>query len=171
MDDSVESCLDLLNVCYEFNYRNVLHNFPLRGCIIYDSFKMVQGKHYNANGAVYSPNLMYGKGLYHAHEKAEELNWAGSVIDASLLQRVSNDGRIQSFLAEYAMEYEVPYKNGVTNREYALRLSHGSLNEVAHGNWIRMVRETFERDNKGIGPGVEEKIANTIRFIDAHREV
>jgi len=43
-----------------------LHNLPARGYLIYDDFHFRTDKQRNPKGAIYSPNLMYGKGLLKA---------------------------------------------------------------------------------------------------------
>lgn len=168
-DDSIESCLELLNVSYAFNWKQILFNFPVRGCIIYDNFEMVTGQQYNAKGASYSPNLMYGKGLYSAHEKVELLNWAGTVIDSSLVEQMIDKKEFYDFLKEKAIKYKVPYK-GFYRTEYALRLVHGELNDVALANEIRNITGVFESDSKSVTPSVEEKMKNTIEFLKVFKE-
>ncbi|MFT3979535.1 MAG: hypothetical protein QM687_03630 [Ferruginibacter sp.] len=168
-NDTIDTCVELLNVCYMFNLKQVLYNFPVRGCIIYDNFDFVTGQEYNPNGVVYSPNLMYGKGLLNAHIKSESLDWAGSVIDSSVIERVSGEKGFPKFIDEIAIEYDVPYK-GASKKEYALRLSNGELNDTAYANWIRDINRTFEMDNKIINESVERKRKNTIDFLSVHRE-
>lgn len=168
-DDTIQSCLELLNVCYLFNWKQVLYNFPVRGCIIYDNFDFITGQQYSSKGAIYSPNLMYGKGLLHAHEKTELLNWAGTVIDNSLIEQVEREADFQTFLREKAMRYKVPYK-GFYRKEYALRLIHGTLNEKAFNNYSKGIVDAFEMDNKSITPSVEEKLKNTIEFLKEFKE-
>ncbi len=71
-DDSNESLLETLQTAYRFNWRMNQINFPVRGIVVFDEFDMVQGEHVNPNGAVYSPSIMFGKGLASAHEKVDD---------------------------------------------------------------------------------------------------
>lgn len=158
--------MELLNVCYTFNWKQVRFNFPVRGCIIYDNFDFITGQQYNVNGAIYSPNLMYGKGLLHAHEKTEQLNWAGTVLDSTLVEKVYYEKEFTTFTREKALLYQVPYK-GFYRKEYALRLAEGELNAEAFKNISNNIIGVFERDNKSITPSVEEKMKNTIEFLKA----
>lgn len=130
---------------------------------------MVTGQEYNSKGAIYSPNLMYSKGLYNAHEKVELLNWTGTVIDSSLVEQMMDKKEFYKFLKEKAIKYNVPYK-GFYRKEYALRLVHGELNDVALENDIRNVAEVFENDNKSATPNLEDKIKNTIKFLKNFKE-
>jgi len=168
-DDSADSCLELLNICHMFNWKQILFNFPVRGAIIYDDFHIITGQQHNPNGAVYSPNLMYGKGLYHAHEKTEMLNWAGTVIDNSLHEKMSSDQTYIEFLEKKAIKYRIPYK-GFYRKEYAMRLADSELNDLAFANTARNIYGVFEGDNKSVIPSVEEKIKNTLAFIEMFRE-
>lgn len=169
LDDSIQSCIELLNVCYMFNWKQILYNFPVRGCIIYDNFNFITGQQYSANGAIYSPNLMYGKGLLNAHEKTENINWAGTVIDNSVIEKVSREKDFQEFLKEKAIKYKVQYK-GFYRKEYALRLVHGTLNDTAYENYKNNIIRVFEMDNKSVTPSVEEKIKNTVDFLEVFKE-
>jgi hypothetical protein len=168
-DDSIESCIELLSISYVFNWKQVLYNFPVKGCIIYDNFDFITGQQYNSKGAVYSPNLMYGKGLLNAHEKVEFLNWAGTVIDNSLTEKVFSEETFQEFINKRAIKYKVPYK-GFYRNEYALRLVDGLLNDTAFENYKNAIIGVFEMDNKSVSPSVEEKIKNTVDFLKVFKE-
>ncbi|MDB5226496.1 MAG: hypothetical protein JWN78_689 [Bacteroidota bacterium] len=168
-NDSLASCIELLNVCYLFNWKQILYNFPVRGCVIYDNFEFITGQSYNAAGAVYSPNLMYGKGLLHAHEKTDLLNWAGTVLDSSLIEKVWREEDFQTFLNEKLILYKIPYKT-FYRKEYALRLVKGSLNQDMFNSYREDIIRVFESDNKSIPPSVEEKMNNTISFLEMFKE-
>jgi hypothetical protein len=169
LDDTIQSCIELLNVSYTFNRKQILYNFPVRGSIIYDNFDFITGQQYSAKGALYSTNLMYGKGLLYAHEKTELLNWAGTVIDNSLIERVCREEEFQHFCNDKAIKYRVPYK-GFYRKEYALRLVRGKLNEIAYENDKNGIIDVFEMDNKSITPIVEDKMKNTIEFLKVFKE-
>lgn len=169
MDDTIEGGIELLNVCYRFNWKLNQHNFPVRGSIVYENFAFITGKQHSTKGAVYSPNLMYGKGLLHAHEKTELLNWAGTVIDNTVVEKMWIEAAFQDFLKKNTILYNIPYK-GFYKKEYALRLVIGKLNEKAFINYKRDIIRCFENDNKSITPSVEEKMNNTIEFLKGHKE-
>ena len=168
-DDSMESCEELIKVCHHFNWRQNLYNFPVRGCLIYDNFEFMTGRQTNPNGAVYSPNLMYGKGLLHAHSKSDSLNWAGTVLDTTLIEKIS-ESTIPPFIYEYAIKYKVPYK-GFYRKEYALKLTQNISNQTQIDGFIDDIYRVFEMDNKSITSSVEEKMKNTIDFIKFNYEL
>lgn len=162
-DDSIESCEEFIRVCHHFNWLQNLFNFPVRGCLIYDNFEFMTGKQTSKNGAVYSPNLMYGKGLLQAHIKSESINWAGTVIDNSLINKITQ-GSIPTFITDCAIEYNVPYK-GYYRKEYALKIGKPVKNQKQLDGYIDDIKRVFEMDNKSITPSVEEKMNNTINFL------
>lgn len=171
-DNSIESLEELLLVAYEFNWREILYNFPVRGVVYCDEIEMISGQQRNQAGAVYSPNLIYGKGLVNAHLKAENLNWAGSVIDQTVIQQIDGKVDVATFLEPFAKPYKVPYKSADTELadEYALKINKGGLNETAFENTKQGIIRAFSNDNKSIDkPRVQELIANTVSFLETFR--
>lgn len=163
-DDSLESCKELLEVSFRFNWQNNLFQFPVRGCMIYDDFNIISGKSENSKGSVYLPNLMYGKGLLNAHNKTEQMNWAGSVIDNSVIEKVQTLGEYNSFFSEFAKEYKVPYK-GYYKKEFAFFMRDKEIKPENFKTLEENIIRVFELDNKRITPSVEEKMNNTLEFI------
>ena len=78
---SSESLLELINVAYLFNWRENGYNFPVRGSVVKGKIREVTGKNTNSEGGSYSVQCVYGKAMIDAHLKAENQNWAGTVID------------------------------------------------------------------------------------------
>ena len=172
-DDSVESLEELLLVAYEFNWREILYNFPVRGVVYCDEIEMISGQQKNQAGAIYSPNLINGHGLVKAHLKAENLNWAGSVIDKTVIEQINGKVDIQSFLEPFAKPYKVPYKvyGHDIQEEFALNINKGVLNETAFNNTKDGIIRAFSSDNKSIDkPRVQEILANTIAFLETFRD-
>jgi hypothetical protein len=170
-DDSIESLEELLLVACEFNWREILYNFPVRGVIYCDELEMISGQQKNTVGAIYSTNLIYGKGLVKAHLKGENLNWAGSVIDKTVVDQVCDKVDIASFLNPFAKLYKVPYKipEQDAQDEYALNIHRGVLNEIAFENKKNGIIRAFSNDNKNIDkPRVQEILANTISYLETY---
>lgn len=164
-DDTLESCKELLEVAYRFNWNNNIFYFSVRGCVIYDNFNFISGKQQNERGSLYSPNLMFGKGLLNAHIKTDQLNWAGAVIDNSVVERVMKETNFSAFIGDMAKKYLVLYK-GFYKKEYAFLLrKENDLTEEQSKNDEDSIRNNFEGDNKSINASVEEKISNTIKFL------
>lgn len=172
-DNSIESLEELLLVAYEFNWREILYSFPVRGVIYCDEIEMISGQQKNQAGAVYSPNLIYGQGLVKAHLKGENLNWAGSVIDQTVLDQIEGKVDIATFLDPFAKLYKVPYKivDKDLQEEYALKINKGGLNETAFENTKKGIIGAFSNDNKSIDkPRVQELLANTISYLETFRD-
>lgn len=164
-NDCEEDALkELLNVAYEFNWREIGYNFPLRGCILKGKIKEVTGRQTNSEGGSYSVQCVYGKGIVDAHLKAESQNWAGTVIDQSIIDDLTHFG-LNDLVNQLATSYPVPYKTGAVE-EYVFKLKRGPLNETALENTFRDIDRVFTMDNKSIEhESVKIKIENTKKFI------
>ncbi|HMH31602.1 MAG TPA: hypothetical protein VK543_01160 [Puia sp.] len=172
-DDSIESLEELLIVAYRFNWQEILFNIPVRGVVYFDEFEMLSGKQKNTVGAIYSANLIYGKGLVNAHLKCENLNWAGSVIDQTVISQINDRVNVSEFLKPFAKLYKVPYKNPCPElrEEYVLNINEGGLNAIAYENTKENILRSFSNDNKSIDSArVQEILANTLTFLDTYRE-
>lgn len=167
-DDSVTSCLELLEVCFIFNQRMNLYNFPLRGAIIHDDFHMVSGSQRNLKGKIYSPNIMYGKGLLNAHLLSEGQNWAGTIIDKSLFEQYATLDSYNEKISELSLEYNIPYKDSQTPLGYALKLTRFPVNPTLLQSLKRDIERTFRNDDKEVRENEEIKLKNTLAFLDAH---
>ena len=163
-----ESLTKLIKVAYEFNWLQILYNFPIRGSIVKGKIRLVSGKQTNSNGGSYSVQCLYGKGLIKAHDKAEYQNWAGTVIDESIISDLEQNPSGMDFLSEYAIKYNVPYKSAIgLEEEYVLKVVKGISNETALKNTKESVTGVFALDNKTIEPtSVKLKIENTLKFIE-----
>lgn len=163
-----ESLFELIKVAYEFNWLQILYNFPIRGSLVKGKIKLVSGKQANSNGGSYSVQCLYGKGLIKAHEKAEYQNWAGTVIDQSIIDDIEKVSNGIEFLSDYAIKYKVPYKMDLgLNEEYVLKIVKGITNETALKNTKESISSVFALDNKSTEPkSVQLKIKNTMDFIE-----
>ena len=162
------SLTELIKVAYEFNWMQIGYNFPIRGSIVKGKIRLVSGKQTNTNGGSYSVQCLYGKGLIKAHDKAEYQNWAGTVIDESIISDLESNPNGIEFLSEYAVKYKVPYKIDVDlEEEYVLKIVKGISNETALKNTKESITGVFALDNKSIeSSSVQIKIENTLKFID-----
>lgn len=172
-DDSEESLQELLQVSHKFNWQAIDFFFPARGSVVYGELEYIDYKQHNDGGGIYNINSVYGKGLVKAHLKAEGQNWAGTVLDESLIDELTNRGlEPEKYLEKYAKKYKVPYKNGVDlPEEFVYRIITGSLNDEALKNYKRGIEENFGNHKKSLdNPGVQEKLANTIKFLESFHE-
>jgi hypothetical protein len=156
---------ELLNVAYEFNRQVNGINFPVRGSILKGKIREVSGKEDNLVGGSYSVQCIYGKGIVEAHLKAENQNWAGTVIDSTIVYDLMEYNNLK-FIEKLALEYHVPYKSGTIEKEYVFRLKTGITNSIHLNNVLKNIDDLFAADNKNTNiEGVKLKIENTKKFI------
>jgi hypothetical protein len=172
-DDSVSSLLDLLAVAYSFNWNSVRYFFPVRGVINFGEIEHVIYNETSDANSSYNLNSVYGKGVVDAYYQANLLNWAGTVVDASIIEHLHSIGeKPEDFLSYYAILYQVPYKQPpVLRTEYALRLFQGKLNPTALKNMLTGLEENFNRHGKTINSERgKEILQNTRNYIQFFKE-
>lgn len=173
-DDSENSLKELIEVTYRFNWQAVLYCFPLRGSILYGDIVHVDYRKPNEGGGLYNINSIFGEGIVQAYLKAEEQNWAGTVIDQSVIDFLINH-KIdpESYLTEFAKKYRIPYKNKIENSEeqFALRLVVGQINEEAFQNLSRTIKTNFSDHNKNTSnQRVREIVENTLKYLESFKQ-
>lgn len=174
-NQSIEALTDLLEVAYGFNWSCIDFFFPVRGAIILGEVFDFKFDHESDNGGTYGVNSIFGRGLVDAHLKAEKQNWAGTVIDNSIVSYLTeNKVNAESFLAPFAKKYKVPYHKGYDRpeEEWVLNLvkSNGALNDEAFKNMRRNIIENFSNHNKRIDSDeVALKIKNTLEFLESYK--
>lgn len=165
-DLSKESLTELIKVAYEFNWMEIGYNFPLRGAVVKGSIRMLSGKDENPEGGSYSIQCLYGKGLVYAHDIAESQDWAGTIIDQTVLADLETFEEGKSLVEKYMVDYEVPLKKNESRPSKVFKLKQGPLNEESLKNTLNMVDYVFALDNKGTDrEDVQRKIKNTKQFI------
>jgi hypothetical protein len=169
-DDSSGSVHELIEVAYYLNNHAAFRTMPLRGAIVYGELNFRTAWSENTEGGIYSPNLMYGRALIAAHEKAENLQWSGTVIDDSFIEKISGDTELQKILTEFAKLHKIPYKNPeIDVEEWALKLVKYPINDESFRNLSKNIIRSFSKDNKPIdSDSVQTKINNTISFLQTH---
>lgn len=161
-----EELLELVEVAYNFNWREIGYNFPLRGSVIKGNIRVVSHKNENDNQTSYSIQCLYGKGLVYAHDIAEAQEWAGSLLDTTVVDDLNSFEDGKNFVDKYTIRYDIPFKNNIHKEYNAFKLKQGKLNEVALENAIKGVDEVFIMDNKTIdNESVQLKIENTKKFL------
>ena len=172
-DASTESLIELLRVAHKFNWQAIDFFFPARGAIVFGDIIHADFRQKNEAGGMYNLNSIYGKGLVNAHLKTENQDWAGSVIDQSVINvLLARDINPDEFLKEYAKKYKIPYKLGfeLDEDEFALNIITGDLNDEAFKNYSADIEENFAKHNKSIeNPGVKRKMKNTIKFLESFK--
>jgi|GEM_PF-749706 len=171
-DDSEQSIIEILDVASKFNRQGTTLFFPARGALVHGEMEYIDFKNENSFGGLYNINSVFGKGLVTAHQKAESQQWSGTVIDSSFVNKLVEMGHNpDSFLLTYAKKYIVPYKNGVKlEQEFALNLVSYKLNPVAFDNTSKgIIRNFGNHDKDTTHPDVQEKINNTITFLETYK--
>ena len=169
-DESEESLRELLSVTHTFNWMAIDFSFPVRGALVYDELYYVLFSQSNNGGGHYNINSVFGKGLVHAHLKAESQNWAGTVIDQSLIQELQRrDINPVDYLKPFAKKYKVPYKSKIElPEEFVYCIITGVLNDDALKNYGNGIRKNFTDHRKSIeNPGAKEKLDNTLNFLES----
>lgn len=167
-DSSIESFEELLKVSYTFNWQAISHFFPVRGSIVYGEFTHVDFRQPNEKGGLYNLNSAFGTGLVTAYEKAESQNWAGTVIDISVINELYKRNYNIKDLDKYALKYKVPYKKQIKNQneEFVYRILKGELNEESRTNIHDNLVRNFSNHKKRIDdPRTIQKLENTFTFI------
>lgn len=168
-DDSYESLLELIQVAFNYNFRSNLYSFPTKGAIVFGELMHVNFMDQNSGTATYNVNSLYGKGLVLAHLKSEQQDWAGTVIDQSVIDELTRQGveTFQRDITDKACLYKIPYKNGlVKEEEFALRLVNDNINEETYFNLSKRIENNFGEHNKSVEhEGVKRKLKNTIEFL------
>lgn len=167
-----ESFEELLKISYQFNWHEIFSDFPLRGVLIFDEINSFTGSYENIKGGTYTINPIFGKGLVKAHLKAKKLNWAGTVIDNTVIQEIEKFLKPEVFLSKYAIKYKVPYKNYSNDysTEYVFRLGEGKINKDNFNNCKKSIEDRFRDDNKVMTPDAKTKLKNTIKFLETLKE-
>lgn len=172
-NDKIESLQKLLIAAHKFNYSAILNlAFPVRGAIVFD--EICDAFHDVKNKSYYRINTVFGNGIIQAHNKANCQNWAGTVIDQSVIEKIIefNQSPLQ-FLNEYAKIYKVPYKgnNEIYEREFVLSLVKGQLplNKIAFESFKNDVELGFKSNNKEFDkPEIIDKLNNTLSFLESY---
>lgn len=175
IDNAIESLNELLLVSHIFNYRLNDSLFPVRGSIIYGDIEYVERSINNSVGGKFNINSAYGLGIIKAYEKAESQNWAGTVVDSTVIDELENRKLdYNEILTQYAKLYKVPYKKKINNvecEEYVYKwLVNDKINNVAFKNIKAGIESNFSSYNKSINASkVEKKLKNTIKFIKSFK--
>jgi hypothetical protein len=170
-DTSESSLLEILEVAYKFNHRSICYCFPVRGAIVFGELVQVEYQQKTSNGGSYNINSVYGRGLVSAHQRANSQDWAGTLVDQSLIDELIHMGlSSEDTLNPFTKKFSVPYKNGESRpQEYVLGLSKGTLNEVSLANVSETIRNNFADYNKPVDdPLVQKKIENTLNFLKSY---
>lgn len=166
-DNSIESFKEILETSYNFNWHQNIFTFPVRGALVYgDIFHSDFRTESNFSGK-YNVNSVFGKGLVDAYQKAESQDWAGTVIDKTVIDFLKeSENDYETLLEPFAVRHKVPYKICTVNSpEFALRIVEG-LNEESAKNLEFSIRRNFGELKKNADhPSAKQKLENTLSFL------
>ncbi len=167
----VNNLKNILKVSHRFNAYCNIFTFPVRGTIIKGEVNYSQFN--SAKRSVYSVNTLFGKGIIDAYLKTEEQEWAGTVIDDSVIKfLVEKNIPLTKFLNPFAKEYNVPYKKAPSKKVWALKLTESKLEDESFDNIKKKVINNFSKHNKDATSNlVKKKIKNTIDFLSIHKNL
>lgn len=168
-DSSIYSLAEILEVTYIFNWTTNIYFFPARGALVYGEIEAPKFEHISETNTSYSINSVYGKGLISAYEKAESQEWAGTVLDDSVLRKIKEfTPDLDQSLKSRTIKYFVPYKTGKgKEKEHVFKLGEGALNKKALINRTEQIKKNFENYNKGpLDSRTLQKFHNTIEFLE-----
>jgi hypothetical protein len=174
-DNSIESLQEILITALRFNWQCIDYCFPARGSIVYGEFNVVEFNYKGVGGGKYNINSVFGKGLIQAYQKAEGQNWAGTVIDNSVISFLESNGYdLNKYVLPFAKKYKVPYRDSIPDQkeEWVLNLvtESATITEEAFKNMKTNIIDNFSQYNKRTNDTrVQQKIANTIDFLSSYR--
>lgn len=166
-DISIESLNEFIETAHRFNVLCNNYLFPVRGNVLLGEMVHYDYRNQNDNGGLYNVNSLIGKGILTAHQKAESQNWAGTVIDQSILIQLENNNvNPDVFFEKYAKRYKVPYKENKENdTEFVLNLIDDNLNNESYKTFETNLYRNFSNHKKDINNDkVKEKLENTLLY-------
>jgi hypothetical protein len=162
---------EILRVAHKYNYFNIMHDFPSRGCIVYGDIWYKPFDSDNQRGGRYMLNMIYGRALIDAHLRAEAMSWAGCELHNSAIEFAKSLGDINPLLQELTMLYDIPFKTNegeIKQHGHALRLIYGHALITRY--YEDGIRRAFTQDHKGEIEGRTKTIYdNTVEFLRAHQ--
>lgn len=170
-EDSTEHFVELVECSALFLRQCMQITFPVRGCIVYGEIEYNPFDFSNSKGVRFQNNSLYGKALTEAYQKAELQDWVGCFIDKTAVEKAGDEVCTKLIYQNQVVYYPVPFKNGVTSYEYALRTINKSINNVFLKNLAIGAERMFKR-HTGSAPlneNVMRKLTNTIKFYDYFR--
>ncbi len=167
-----QNFLNIVEACYTFNWRTQQSALPVRGCLVAGELEYHPFQIRNAQGVSFHNSSLYGKGVTNAYLLAESQDWAGSYIDKSALQAVSQNLQIIPTLIydKKLVYYQVPLKGGKYSYELAFR-TMGTLNDVGFYNSAKGIEANFRipMNGQSFDDSVQRKLTNTIKLLDYFR--
>ena len=162
---------EILRVAHKYNQFNVTLDFPSRGCIVYGDIRFKPFDQENLRGGKYMLNMIYGRALIDAYQRAEAMNWAGCELHESAIIYAKTQGNIDSLLEELTKPYQIPFKSkdGETRVEsYTLKLFDSRILITEY--YEAGMKSAFTQDNKGDIEGRTKILFdNTIEFLRSHQ--
>jgi len=171
--NSEDDFRDLVDVCYTFYGRSLQMFFPLRGCLTYGDIYFYPATIQNENDITFYNYSLIGKGLISSYLKAENIEYAGCIVDEKAIKKLS-DRVIDDLIYEQKIcMYKVPFKNGF-EYQHVFKPIDGSHNEVSFRNSVNAIKSLFSYASKtdidNMPESVKRKLNNTIDFISYFRE-
>lgn len=172
---SVEELDALLKVTHLFNAHCNLYTFPVRGALVYGNAYDYIHNYLNNKKKGYNVNSIFGNAIILAHNKAENQDWAGTVIDNSIIEYLEEINLDENkTLLKYAKKHYVPYKikpeNQIEEWIFNFVKNGQKINEDIYKRIEKRLLENFSNYNKRVTSAlVKEKIINTVSFLKTYK--
>lgn len=166
-DDSEQSLNEILQVAYKYNQSSTIYSFPARGALTFGEIRFLKESIKNNIGGAFYLDSIVGKGLVDSYLLAESTEWSGAIIDSSVVNKISNFGKIpHEFLKSYAKTHQIPFKNEMYQNRFAFKLCVEPINNRTFLNYSKRIEENFSNYNKRVeSVEVQRKLTNTIDFL------
>jgi hypothetical protein len=172
-DESTYSLINLLKVVHDFNSKMILYVFPIRGAVTFGEIFHTNYREASNQNTLYNVNSVYGKGIIEAYRKSEMQNWAGTVIDNTIIEELKlRKIEVDTFLKPFAKKYQVPYKdlNVQKSDEYTLCPVEEKIGNEFFNNCQKSIERNFSNYNKDVSQAsVKIKLATTIKFLESFK--
>jgi len=171
--DTEADFIALVNTCYTFYWRSLQTTFPIRGCLTHGEIDFNPGTIKNINGVNFYNYSLIGKGLIESYQKAENIEYAGCLLDNKAIEKVEDKLINQLIYDQKICMYKVPFKTG-DDYQHVFRPIKGDQNDVAFRNTANRIKKLFtfstKADINSLSQSVKTKLNNTIDFISYFRE-
>jgi len=172
---SVEELDNLLKVSHRFNAHCNLFTFPVRGALVYGNAYDYIHNYLNNKKKVYNVNSIFGNAIILAHNKAENQDWAGTVIDNSVIEYLE-DAKLNEnkMLLKYAKKHYVPYKikpeNQIEEWIFNFVKNGQKINKEIYNRIEERLLNNFSNYQKRVSSNsVKTKINNTVLFLKTYK--
>lgn len=166
-----------MTVCYKYNMLSILQGLPMRGAVVYGEYSFTPIMTKSESNTTWVNGSLFGKALVDAHTLAESQEWAGCIIDNSVLVKINGQNEIIKELEKTTQQYPVPIKAKDTGN--VIQVNHTVFNIIEGGNikteMINGYKENINKNFTSFGKKIDtesaaRKLENTLEFFKSFCE-